>query len=387
MSRLNQSNSMRPAVALAPMSGLMSGLATILAAALLVLALQPLALAKAPAPVLELQPDQVEALGVRAENVAFDGDGSDAGTGLRYPATIVVPSNRQRAVAAPVAGLVTGLKVAVGDTVKAGDALAVLQSASVQQMQRELLSAGSQSTLASATAKRDAQLFDEGLIARSRLEASRAAAAQARLLVDGLRGSLGFADAASGKADGLAIVKSPIDGVVLERSVVDGQRVDTADALFRIAALAPLWVEMQVPAGVAATARPGDAVVVSALDGAPARATVIAVAQTVDPASQSVMVRAELQAPPAGMRIGLAVGAALESARAGVARLPAAAIVEVGGERVVFVERGEGRYEARVVEPLGAGGGVASVRGLPEGARVVVQGTAALKALLATRGG
>lgn len=351
--------------------------------ALLLVGLASLSLAKTPAPEIKLQPDQIEALGIRAEPVDFDG----AGTGLRYPATIVVPSNRQRAVAAPVAGLVTGLKVAVGDTVKAGDALAVLQSTAVQQLQRELLSASSQSALANAAVKRDSQLLDEGLIARSRLEASRAAATQAQLQVDGLRGSLGFADAQAGKADGLAIVKAPIDGVVLDRSVVDGQRVDASEPLFRIAALAPLWVELQLPADIAARAKTGDAVLVSALGGAPARATVIAVAQTVDPASQSVMVRAELRAPPAGMRIGLAVDAALESTQAGVARMPAAAIVDVDGERVVFVERGEGRYAVLVVEPLGTGGGIASVRGLPEGASVVVQGTAALKALLAARGG
>ncbi|MGS0754015.1 efflux RND transporter periplasmic adaptor subunit [Roseateles sp. GG27B] len=40
---------------------------------------------------------------------------------------------------------------------------------------------------------------------------------------------------------------APISGVVLERPVVVGQRVEEAAALFRIAKLAPLWVELQVP--------------------------------------------------------------------------------------------------------------------------------------------
>jgi multidrug efflux pump subunit AcrA (membrane-fusion protein) len=173
-----------------------------------------------------------------------------------------------------------------------------------------------------------------------------------------------------------------MSGVVLERHVVVGQRVDAAAPLIRMARLAPLWVEMQVPAREAARVHLGDAVRLGGLGGA---GRVVALGAMVDPASQSVLVRAEVQPPPDGLRAGQAVEVQLERSGSGLVQLPSVAVLQGTGQSMVFVEAGAGRYRAARVQTVSSSGATAAVSGLPAGSKVVVQGTAVLKAMLASQ--
>lgn len=329
---------------------------------------------------LTLKPAQIEALGVRTQPVLAD----EAGSSTRYPATVVLPDQRQRMVAAPLAGLVEFLSVSVGDSVRSGQQLAVLRSAQAQELQRDVLTSGSQATLASAALARDEQLFKEGLIAQARLEASRAQAQQAQAQQQERQRALQQAGVSGGAvgSSGVISLTAPIAGVVLERHVVVGQRVEQATAIYRIANLSTLWLEMQVPAAEAGALRLYDKVQVG--EG-PASGRVIGIGHAVDAASQTVLVRAELSAGATALRVGQALDAQIARAAPGVVRLPAVAVVEDGGKRVVFIEAAPGQYRVAPVELLGSSGGMAAVRGLAPGAKVVVQGTAALKSLLAAQ--
>lgn len=327
---------------------------------------------------ISVQPSQVVALGLQTQLIAAGA----ATTGARYPATVLVPSSQQRVVAAPLPALVEALRVSVGDTVRAGQVIAVLRSAQAQELQHDVHVSRSHAALASATLARDEQLFKEGLIASARIEASRAQAGLATEQREERELALRQAGGSAGKEGGGITLAAPISGVVLERQVVVGQRVDAATALYRLAVLAPLWLEMQVPAKEVSGARIGDAVSVT---GSEARGRVIAVGHAVDAASQTVLVRAEVRAPLADLRPGQAVEAQLERAVPGLARVPSAALVNDAGTTIVFVETGPGRYRAVPVTAMASAGGASSVRGLPEGSEVVVQGMASLKSLRATQ--
>ncbi|MEO9148588.1 MAG: biotin/lipoyl-binding protein, partial [Burkholderiaceae bacterium] len=142
------------------------------------LALTFVASAWSAEPVLNIKPAQVEALGIQTKAAIADSTGSTRG----LPSTVLVPSSQQRVVAAPLPGLVESLRASVGDTVRAGQALAVLRSSQAQELQRDALTTSGQSSLAESVLARDELLHKEGLIALSRLEATRAHAKQARLL-------------------------------------------------------------------------------------------------------------------------------------------------------------------------------------------------------------
>lgn len=322
--------------------------------------------------VLSLKPAQLKALGLVVHAVPASGMAVS-----RYPGTVVIPAAQQRVVAAPLAGMVESLQASEGEQVRAGQALAVLRSVQAQELAREVLTADSQSTLAGAAQARDEQLYREGLIALSRLEASRAQARQAKVLQNERHQALRQSGATP--SGGAITLTSPINGVVLARQAVLGQRVEQASPLFHVASLAPLWVEMQLPAHDAALVRKGDVVRV---EGDQAQGQVIAIGHTVTPGGQSVLVRAELRKGLGSVRAGQAVEARLERAQPGVVQLPAAAVVDDAGQPAVFTEARSGQYRLTRVEVVSSSGGVCAVKGLPVGSKVVIQGTAALKALL-----
>lgn len=327
---------------------------------------------------LTLNPTQVEALGVRTLAAA---PGATTG-GARYPASVLIPSGQQRVVAAPLPALVESLLVSVGDTVRAGQILGALRSAQAQELQHDVHVARSQATLSGATLTRDEQLYQEGLIATSRLEASRAQASLAREQRDERELALRQAGGSARQEGGGLALKAPISGVVMERPVVVGQRVEANSMLYRLAILSPLWLEMQIPARDAGAVRLGDTVSVSR---STARGRVIAIGPAVDAASQSILVRAELAASVTDLRPGQGIEAQLEGAAAGLVSVASGALIEERGGTGVFVEVTPGRFELRPVTVVGSAEGTTSVRGLAAGSRVVVQGMASLKAMRAAR--
>ena len=220
------------------------------------------------------------------------------------------------------------------------------------------------------------------MISLSRLEASRAQARQAQLQQQERKSALAQIGA-SVKSGGAVTLVAPIDGVVLERPVMVGQRVEQTAPLFRIARLSPLWLEMQVPAREAPSVRIGDPVHLAA--GAAASGRVILVGQMVDDASQTVLVRAQMDPPTPDLRAGQAVEARIETSVSGLlVRVPSNALIDDAGRTVVFVATGTGDFRAVPVEAVSFAGNETVVRGLPSGSRVVVRATAALKAMLAS---
>ena len=83
----------------------------------------------------------------------------------RLPARVVIPPQQERVVSAPSGGLVTELRVGVGDSVTRGQELATLESPSLISLQRDYLQAGTRLRLAQADLARDRKLFKDGIIA------------------------------------------------------------------------------------------------------------------------------------------------------------------------------------------------------------------------------
>lgn len=332
--------------------------------------------AATPDPVVEVKPSQSQAMGLKTFQVVAGNNGAST----RYPATVVVPAAQQRIVAAPLPGLINSLRASAGEAVRSGQVLAVMQSAQAQELQRDIQISSSQSALHANTLARDEQLYKEGLIALSRLEMSRAQARESQTQQQARQRAAMQAGTSAQSSGGLISLTSPISGVVLAREAVVGQRVDQATPLFRIANLSQLWVELQVPAREATHIKLGHEV---RLLGTSTSARVIAVGGTVDMASQTVLVRAALPPSTTDVRAGQAVEVELTRLDADVVAIPAAAVLTDTARSIVFVEIGPGQYGVLVVQYVSASGGTTYVRGLPVNSKVVVQGTAAMKSMLA----
>jgi RND family efflux transporter MFP subunit len=282
-----------------------------------------------------------------------------------------------RVVAAPLAGMVEQVTVAAGDTVKAGQVLARLASPQLLELQRNNAVARSQSDLASRSLKRDEALFAEGIIAESRLAATRAGAQEAGAQARQSAGALQM-------AGGDGVIRAPIAGTVLEQNAVPGQRVEASSPLFRIGKLGTLWLEIQVPAVLADSLKPGLEVTVK---DSPAKGVLVNVGRQLGN-SQTLTLRARMDKGSEILRPGQLVEAQVATLaqgsskdKAALWRIPTAALVRLP-EPHVFVESDKG-FLLVPVRIAAEGNGSLLVAGvLKDGGKVAVKGVAALKAAL-----
>ncbi|WP_310628192.1 efflux RND transporter periplasmic adaptor subunit [Limnohabitans sp.] len=330
---------------------------------------------------LALNAKQQASLGVQVAAVQ-----ASTGGQLLASATVVMPPGKEFTVSAPYAGQVSRLLVGVGDSVKAGTALAHFTSPMLGDARRLLNEASLDYKNASAAAQRDQAMFDEGIIPAVRLQLSRskqeAAQAQlhareAELLAAGMR-----FDANTGYATGT--LKAPLSGTVSEAFVAVGLRVDAGAMLFKLADSTQLQLDLQLSSDKATQLQVGDEVSVASRN---AKAKIIGVSRAVD-ASQSARARAtvtyrgSLQAGELVPAVVHAKGKA-SAAKPGTQWLvPARAVTQWRGKPWVFVANAQG-FEAQTVNVVSSTDDLSLVEALwPVGSKVAVTGIASLRALL-----
>jgi len=328
---------------------------------------------------LTLQAAQIKSLGIET---AVAGQSASGRSGT-YPAQVRVPNEQMRVVAAPVGGLVDMLAVAPGATVKRGQVVAHLASPQALELQRDALQASSQAGLMQQNLKRDEQLFSEGLIAESRLQASRAAAAQAGAQASERRQGLALTGAVPGKLGGKLALTAAIDGVVLEQGVQLGQRVETSAMIYRIAKLSPLWLEIQAPVDVAIRLHEGNTVKISSSEVV---GKLVSIGRAVDAASQTALLRAEVGKGAETLRPGQIIEVEIAGPAGPQQTLPATAVARNQGATIAFVltasdDKGAS-FEARQVRIVSQGGDSVTVNGIKPGEKVAVKGVSGLKAIL-----
>lgn len=263
---------------------------------------------------------------------------------LRLPAQVIVPPGQVEVVAAAVPAMVATVKVAYGDTVKKGQSLLRLQGGTLLELQRDHLNAIAQAQLAAENRRRDEALFADGIIAQSRLSATLAGERQAVALAAEKRRAMQLAGMAGSATEvtGIAELRAPFDGVVLEANVQPGQRVDAMTPLLKLGRLAPLWLEIQAAPAQATGIAAGDTV---NIPGCTQAGRVILVAPQMQAASQSLLIRAELRKPDGCIRPFQYVQAEIRPARKldeNTWRLPATALVRHQGQVWIFVEAAGG---------------------------------------------
>ena len=117
--------------------------------------------------ILSITTKQQASLGVQVAAVQ-----ASTGGQLLASATVVMPPGKEFTVSAPYAGQVSRLLVGVGDSVKAGAALAHFTSPMLGDARRLLNEALLEYKNSSAAAQRDQAMFDEGIIPAVRLQLS-----------------------------------------------------------------------------------------------------------------------------------------------------------------------------------------------------------------------
>jgi membrane fusion protein, multidrug efflux system len=222
-----------------------------------------------------------------------------AAIGLDAGLSTLLFSEHDADVSGLVGGRVRAVRAELGDAVRAGDILAVLED---DREAAQLASATATLELARAQHDRAVELRQADLateadleIARYRLHAAEAALREAQVALEHTR------------------IRAPFAGAISHRAVRFGQTVRAGDVLFRVTALRPLRAQVRVPERDAVGLRRGQALSLRGLSGEEIGATIARVAPAVDPVSGTIELLVDVPDPGA-LRPGSAVTVVLTRA-------------------------------------------------------------------------
>ena len=287
--------------------------------------------------------------------------------------------NEDIKLASQVAGRVVSMRVAEGDSVKAGQVLAEIETPPLEDQQRQAKAALAQARVALDNAKlnlaRTERLFERGIAAGKEVEDARAQQASAEAELEQAQATLAAAERQLARAH----VASPISGQVVKRFVGVGEQVDgtPAQPLLEIANVDRVEMAAHVAADDLSKVRVGQrAELVS--DAWPERhfeGEVIAISPAVDPATNAALVRLRVANPERALKVGMFAQARIALAeKKGVLVVPPAALSKTEDGAAVYVVTGEEATRTKVELGLETKDAVEIVSGVKEGQKVLASG-------------
>jgi cobalt-zinc-cadmium efflux system membrane fusion protein len=305
---------------------------------------------------------------------------------------VEVNADRIAHVSPRISGKLVTVHSSLGDTVAAGQVLALLDSVELGEALNRYRQSKTRLALAKANMDRITTLVQKKIVARKEIQQAESdlQTAQAELHSDEERLSLyglAPADLAKGLKRPLLPVRSPIGGIVTEKHAIVGELGDPAKSLYTVADLSTVWVMVDVHEKDLAKVRRGQeaTVLVAAFPETRFRGRVTHLADQLNEASRTVKARVEVANP--GRRLKPEMFASVDLALAAdtppVVAVPEAAVQEVNGKKVVFVAESDTEFEPREVQLGRASGGMVELlSGLKEGERYAEKGGFLLKSEL-----
>jgi cobalt-zinc-cadmium efflux system membrane fusion protein len=334
---------------------------------------------------------------------------------VRYGATadlvsatgsIAVDADHSTPILLPYSGQVLNVMVEAGAHVSAGEPLLRVASSDLVDARNTLLTASAQQAsaseavrIASANAERQRAIYETAggaqkdylqaqadlVTARSNLRTAQSAlhAARDRLTLFGKSAAetRAFQSDSGGAQQPSTLYRSPVSGIVAERSVSPGQFISAGGStpLMTITDLSHVWLVAELSEGEASSVHVGDQVVVTtpALPGQTFQATIDNIAAALDPATRRLAVRATVANPGNALKPQMFASFSIRRtiSQAAGPLVPSSAVIHEGDSARVWVLGRDGLLRGREVSVGDDEGGLTQVRsGLRPGDRVVTAG-------------
>jgi Cu(I)/Ag(I) efflux system membrane fusion protein len=169
---------------------------------------------------------------------------------------------------------------------------------------------------------------------------------------------------------------APRDGIVLERSAVEGMRVQPGGVLFRIADHSVVWALIDIAERDLGAVVIGQVATVKArsFPGRDFSGKIEVIYPEINKETRTARLRIELSNPHHLLLHDMYVDAEIDTGGGKpVLSVPESAVMDTGSKQAVFVDKGEGRFEPREVKLGRRGSGYVEIRqGIAEGDPVVV---------------
>lgn len=313
---------------------------------------------------------------------------------LQLAGRIIYGEDRFSKISSPLQGRVVEVRAKLGDHVKAGDILLVIDSPDISAAYSEFVKEASEMEYATRAYELAKDLYENKALpqkdlkqAENDLIKARAEFRRAKERLLSLRVPAGELDKplADQKITSRFDMKSQLAGTVVERNVTPGQSVngDPTQVLFIVADLDKLQVAADLYERDLDLVKVGQvaAVTVEAYQGVSFPAVLSAIGDVVDPTTRTIKVRAMVDnethklKPEMFARLNIDVGDTTQ-----FIAVPREAVLEVDGKEFVYVAQVGNQYVKRPVKTATASNDqVRILEGLVPGERVVTKGAVLIK--------
>jgi len=342
--------------------------------------------------VVTLSPEKQKSAGIDVKRVALE----NITAPLSATAAIEINMDRSAKISPRVAGKAVKIIASQGDRVKAGQALAYLDSVELDQTWSDYIKAQGKVELARKNFQREETLFEKKIspekdVLKAKQELGEAEAdinlAKERFRLFGVNVSQ-FESSIGDRNHPLIPVSSPVSGVVIEKTVTQGEVVNSEKTLFTVADLSTLWVVIDVYEKDISRLRLGTGVTVSvtAFPDKTFRGKIAYISAVVDEKTRTEKARVTIDNSSGLLKPGMFATILTETTSGGSERLiavPEEAVLLEGTKRYVFIQIAPEKFKVREIEAGRTLGSRLEVRsGLKEGETVAVKGSFILKSEL-----
>lgn len=337
---------------------------------------------------------------VRLSEEAMEAEGVEVGAAgpgtlrisVSLPGEVAINSDRMAHIVPLLGGIVRAVRKKAGDTVRAGEVLAVMESRELAEAKAKYLAALKRLALAKSNHGRYEMLWRKEAIPEKQYFEFKTALEEAEIEKDSaeqrLR-ALGFSevflqDLPSQPPESLSRYEmvAPFAGTVINRHIALGEMLKDDTEAFMIADLSTVWVNIQVYPKDLSHVRDGQTVIISAGNGIPdIQGTIEYVEPVVGDRTRAAVARVVLPNPEGRWRPGLFVTARVIVESVDVPVLvPKTALKTMEGKPTAFVREDEG-FEPRIVKTgRSDASNVEILAGLQAGDLLASNGTFLLKA-------
>ncbi len=304
-------------------------------------------------------------------------------------ARIAYNDNRTARIFSPIAGRVMKIAAELGQRVKSGDELLVIDSPDFAQAASDRAKADADLARKKIAYERAKELFDIKGLARRDLEAAEGDFLQAEAEAQRARARMKNLKSDAINTSGQFVLRSPVSGIVSERQVNAGSEVrpDATVPLFVITDPKQLWVLVDLPERQLDKVVVGQpvSVEVDAYPGESFSGTVAVVGETLDPVTRRIQVRCDVDNKSGRLKPEMfARVTPVARTESTMPRVPNTALFTQGLYTFLFVETAPGVLQRRKVTLSLQGRDFTYIKeGLHAGERVVTSGALLLNSELA----
>ena len=309
----------------------------------------------------------------------------DIAESVKLNGKVIPNESKQAKVYALVSGKIKSLSAELGDYVKKGQTLAILQSTEVAGVANDVSLAGSNVDITKKNLESTEELYKSNLATEKDLTSARLEFNKASSELNRAR----QVSAITGGNNATYMLNAPISGSIIEKTITNNSEVrqDNSSSLFTVADLSAVWVIASVYESDINKIKMGDNVIVNTLS-APEKnypGKIDKIYDVLDPASRTMKVRISMNNPKNELKPEMFATINVKGKSAGsMLSIPSKAVVLDNSKQYVVVKKDK-QLSIKPIQVLKRIGDTSFITGLSEGEQVVTNSQVFLYEALNTK--